>query len=241
MDPNRKQDGFQRIEQKYLFPLASREMILSWLDHACIPDPSFPYSDVSTLYYDTPELAHFHEGSNGNFVRAKVRLRWYPKAELGGRDHDADVPGYLEIKTKQGALSGKQRFAVIIPRRSLIQDPFSDSWILELPTQVFELNFKPTNILVPVAQVQYRRRRYLDPGSQSGIAVDTEICCTRCNVNVISGMPPVHFPMGILESKGMNRTLPKALAPIGSCLAKSRFSKYGVSLQSLMQPLGRRE
>jgi hypothetical protein len=212
-----KQDYFKRIEQKYLFPAGYKQMILTWLEHVCMPDPLYPSGAVSSLYYDTPGLFHFHEGRNGEFMRC-----------------------YLEIKRKQGVLSEKQRTEVIIPTRVLVEEPFSDEQILALPTRVFDLGYQASGVLVPVVMVHYHRRRYLDPASQASIAVDTEIRCTRANETFVHGVPPVHFDIGVMETKGMNRSIPGVLNPIGSYLTKQPFSKYGMSLESFMQPLGRR-
>ncbi len=233
-----KQDHFKRVEQKYLFPAGYKEMILAWLEHVCMPDPLYPSSAVSSLYYDTPGLFHFHESRNGEYLRAKVRLRWY--ADIHSSDPDAGVRCYLEVKRKQGALSGKQRTEVMIPSRVLVDDPFSNDQILDLPARVFDLEYQPSGMLVPVLIVQYRRHRYIDADSKSSIAVDAEIRCTRANETFVPGMPPVHFDAAVLEIKGMNRKTLHVLNPIGSYLTKSTFSKYGISLESLMQPLGRR-
>jgi hypothetical protein len=129
---------------------------------------------------------------------------------------------------------------VIIPARVLFDDPFSNDQILALPDRVFELEYRTSGMLLPMLIIQYRRHRYVDPDSQSGIAVDAEICCTRANQAFIHGMPPVHFDVGVLETKGKNRGIPGVLNPIASYLTKSPFSKYGIGLESLMQPLGRR-
>jgi hypothetical protein len=233
-----KQGPFKRIEQKYLFPAGHKEMILAWLEHVCVPDPLYPSSDVSSLYYDTPGLVHYYESRNGEYLRTKVRLRWY--ADLRSSDPGAGVRCYLEIKSKQGAVSEKKRTAVTIAPRGLVDELFSNEQILDLPDGVYDLEYRASGMLVPVLLVQYRRHRYVDPDSQSGIAVDAEIRCTRANQTFIHGMPPVHFDVAVLETKGMNRGIPGVLNPIASYLRKSTFSKYGSAIESLMHPLGRR-
>jgi len=237
-----KQDRFKRVEQKYLFPAGYTDVILAWLEHACVPDPGYPYSVVSSLYFDTPGLFHFHESRNGEFLRAKVRLRWYtePAGAPLSSEPEAGVRCYLEIKTKQGALSEKKRIEVTIPSQVLLEDLFSNEQILDLTGRVFDLGYRAAGMLVPILLIQYRRRRYLEAASDSGIAVDAEIRCTRANETVVQGMLPVHLDVGVLEIKGMNRGTCEMLNPIGSYLTKSPFSKYGISLESLMQPLGRR-
>jgi hypothetical protein len=237
-----KQDRFKRIEQKYLFPAGYTEVVRTWLEHACLPDPQYRSSTVSSIYFDTPQLFHFNESRNGEFLRAKVRLRWY--ADPTDSSHSvaphAEVRCFLEVKTKEGGLSKKQRTEVMMPTRILRDDPFSHDQILDLPARVFELNYRTFRPLVPILMIRYQRKRYLDVASDSGIATDTEIRCTRANEAVVQGLLPVHLDVGVLEIKGMNRGINEVLNPIGAYLTKSAFSKYGITLESLLQPIGRR-
>ena len=233
-----RRDRFRRIEQKYIFHAGYTDMIREWLNHACVADPLYPCGLVSSLYYDTPELLHFHESRNGEFQRAKVRLRWYVDPTAAGPD--AGVPCYLEVKTKQGALTAKRRKEVAIRSAVLCNDPFSSREILDLPVRVLDLGYQEAGMLVPVLLIQYRRRRYLDAASGCGISLDGQIRCSSANERVVQGMPPVHLDVGVLEIKGMNRRNRDLLEPIGSYLARSPFSKYAVSLETLMQPAARR-
>ncbi|MBN2553776.1 MAG: VTC domain-containing protein [Spirochaetales bacterium] len=232
------QDHFRRIEQKYLFHAGYTDMIREWVDHACVADPLYPCGVVSSLYYDTPELLHFHESRNGDFQRAKVRLRWY--LDPTAAHPDAGVPCFLEVKSKQGALTGKRRKEVAVRSAVLYGDPFTSREILDLPERVLELGYQAAGMLVPVLLIQYRRRRYHDVASGCGISLDGEICCSRVNERVVQGTPPVFLDVGVLEIKGMNRRNRDLLEPIGSYLSRSPFSKYAVGLETLMQPVARR-
>ena len=139
MDGSMYRDLPRRLEQKYLFPAGYNDVIRSWLEHACVPDPRYPSSLVSSIYFDTPELFHFHESRNGEFLRAKVRLRWYtdPSEDPDPAESVAGVRCYLEVKTKQGALTEKKRAEITIPRQVLGDAPFSHRQILELTERVF--------------------------------------------------------------------------------------------------------
>jgi hypothetical protein len=242
MNGSMNQDLTRRIEQKYLFPAGYTDVIRTWLEHACVPDPRHPSDVVSSIYFDTPGLFHFHESRNGEFLRAKIRLRWY-----GGSNGDpvtiepfAGVRCYLEVKFKQGVLSEKKRAEVAIPRQVLVGDPFFDSRILDLAERAYELGYRAAGILTPILLIRYQRRRYLDPGSDTVLSLDGEIRCTRVNDRVFQATPPVYLDVGVLEVKGMERQTGEILLPIGAYLRKSPFSKYVVSVESLMQPLGRR-
>jgi hypothetical protein len=237
-----EQDRFKRIEQKYLFPVGYSDVVRTWLEHACVPDPLYPSSTVSSIYFDTPQLFHFNESRNGEFLRTKIRLRWYDQPAdrcPSGASHD-EVLCYLEVKNKEGALSGKQRTPVMLPPEVLHDDPFSSEQILDLPARAFELGFHLSGLMVPILMIQYRRQRYLDIAADSGIAVDTEILCTRAGDIILQGAAPVQLDVGVLEIKGMNRGINEVLDPIGAYLTKSSFSKYRIALESLMQPLERR-
>jgi hypothetical protein len=237
-----KPDRFRRVEQKYLFPAGYAEVLRAWLDHACVPDPLYPSSIVSSIYFDTPELSHYRESRNGEFLRSKVRLRWYTDTEDANlrAGPDGEVRCSLEVKAKQGALSGKTRREVWIPLEDLLYAPFSAERVLELPAAVCDLGYHPPGLLVPVLTIRYRRRRYLDIAGGGAVALDAEIRCTGVNQAVIQGLTPVHLDVGVLEVKGMNRQSREVLEPIAAYLRKSPFTKYGFALESLMQPLGRR-
>jgi hypothetical protein len=128
----------------------------------------------------------------------------------------------------------------MIPSNVLRDDPFASEQILDTPARAFELGFRLSGLMVPTLMIQYRRQRYRDIAGDSGIAIDTEIRCTGANEAVIQGLVPVHLDIGVLEVKGMSRRSREVLGPIGTYLTKSSFSKYRITLESLMQPLGRR-
>jgi hypothetical protein len=236
------QDRVARVEQKFLFPAGYADVIRSWLEHACVADPRYPHSSVCSIYFDTPGLFHYGESRNGEFLRSKVRLRWYGgmaggSAAAGSSD---DVRCFLEVKSKQGSLSAKSRTEVSIPSRILQGDPFSSDRILDLPARAFQLSFTPSGPMVPILMIEYDRRRFLDLETECGVALDGEIRCIRVNHAVVPGLAPVHLDVGVLEIKGMNRGIGDLLNPIQGFLKTSPFSKYGIVLESLMQPLGRR-
>lgn len=51
--------------------------VAAFLAAYCRPDPEHPGGRVSTIYYDTPELCLLGEKTNSDFLKTKVRLRWY--------------------------------------------------------------------------------------------------------------------------------------------------------------------
>ena len=229
------EDPFQSFEQKYAFMGQQKEMILDWLEHCYIRDPVFEFGTISSIYYDTPALSSYYEKRNSDYLKSKVRLRWYEN--LQASDRDVDVTCYLEVKRKYGTVRQKDRIEVVISSKKLMDDPFSDQEILGLPSRTHELRCFPPGILVPILLIQYNRYRFMDSQSRSRIALDTDICCNRVNTVYFPLVPPVNLGMGVLEIKGNQTELPGSLNPIQTHLTKSAFSKYAQCLEHLANPL----
>ncbi|MCP4609827.1 MAG: VTC domain-containing protein [Planctomycetes bacterium] len=227
------------IEQKYVFVNQEKDMILEWLEYCYIRDPDFPFGPISSVYYDTPGLYFYQEKRNSDYLKTKIRLRWY--ANLEASDSDFPVKCYLETKQKYGALRRKERVELTISSRRLsTHDLFSDEEILNLSSRVYELRIFPPGMLVPILLIQYNRYRFVDPRSGSRIALDTDICSTCANPQYIAGFPPITLGMGVLEIKGKHRKMLNALHPISDHLTKEAFSKYARCCEHLMQPFGQR-
>jgi hypothetical protein len=239
--------GTASFEQKYVFRPGARSVVLGWLECWCVRDPRFSTGLVSSIYYDTPELDMYQEKRNSDYLKAKVRLRWYGDPATGSLA--ADVPCFLEIKQKTGAVRHKGRIPLTLPASCLSGDPFTDRRIATLPADYAHaissqslpraLRF-PAGTLVPVVLIQYARRRFVDPQSGSRLAVDTDIRCTQANPALLHGLPPVLLETGVLEIKGPTRLLPGWLAPIRREFRREAFSKYSHCCECLVQPLGRR-
>ena len=228
----------QHLERKFTFVASHRGQILPWLEHCCVPDPSYDAGPVSSIYFDTPSLRLYDEKRNGDFVKCKVRLRWY--ADLDGTDPHTDVDCYVEVKQKHGRTSRKVRMVLPVPAATLTSDPFAAEEILSLPTRIPELGHTSPGGLVPMLLVRYNRRRFVDPATTSRIALDTDICCTAVNQAFLPGIPPVYLDIGVLEIKGKQTDAFASLEPIGVHLTNESFSKYAQCFERLMQPIGRR-
>ena len=231
-------NNYQHIERKYVFADPHKETVLAWLDGCCIHDHDYNSGIISTLYYDTPSLALYAEKFNGDFLKSKVRLRWY--SDLESVENDADVKCFLEIKRKYSTVCRKERLEIAIPAGKLLLDPFSDDDILNLPSRVYKLGYIPPGNLVPTLLIRYFRHRFIDPQSHSRIAVDTDIRCIRVNENYFPAVVPVYLSVGVLEIKGKKRENLAFLKPVEHYLAAAAFSKYAYCFENLMQPLGRR-
>ncbi|MHC4706353.1 MAG: VTC domain-containing protein [Planctomycetota bacterium] len=227
------------IEQKFVFVNQEKGLILDWLEYCYIRDPNFPFGPISSVYYDTPSLYFYQEKRNSDYLKAKIRLRWY--ANLQASDPDFPVKCYLEAKRKYGAIRRKERVELLISSgRLATHDLFSDEEILDLSSRVYELGVFPPGTLVPILLIQYNRYRFIDPRSGSRIALDTDIQCMCANPQYFAGLPPISLGMGVLEIKGKHRKILNTLHPISDHLTKEAFSKYARCCEHLTQPFGQR-
>ena len=233
-----KENLFRNIEQKYNFVGQQKTMILDWLEHCYTWDPVFEFGTISTLYYDTPTMSLYNEKRNSDYLKSKVRLRWYENLLESNRS--SEVKCYLEVKQKIGSVRQKLRSEHVIASGKLINGLFSDEEILNLPSKAYELNYFPRGLLVPMILIQYNRYRFIDTHTNSRIALDTDIHSECVNVEYFPVSPPVHLDMGVLEIKGKQRNLLNTLIPMSCYLTKAAFSKYAQCLEHLMQPLNKR-
>jgi len=226
------------IEQKYVFIGHLSQIVLEWAEHICVHDPKYYRGSVSTLYFDTTSLDHYYEKRNSDYLKTKLRLRWYDDVDI--LDRGVMVRCYLEAKRKHGVSRTKERKEMLFSSGSLRDGLFSDAGIQNAPSRACELDYVPAGILVPILLVQYERHRFVEPRSGSRVAVDTNIRCTQVNPAFIPRLPPVFLDAGVLEVKGPHRELPGSFHAIGAHLTAEAFSKYTMCCEHLMQPLGRR-
>lgn len=226
----------ENIEQKYRFSAPLLPMLLDWSDFSLEPDPAYADGVINSLYYDTPNLHLYHQKRASEYLKFKLRLRWY--GDVGDGAHGASVPGFLEVKRKIGAIRRKQRTAVKLDGAELIRRDFASKSFEDLAAHAFENGFPECLPLHPVAHIRYRRRRYIDPVSGARIAIDWEIRCEWFNTALAPFQAPDLLDAGVLEVKGATRHLPSSLEPVSSVLHKYSFSKYAQCLEKLAYPKG---
>lgn len=229
-------------ETKYVFPLPVTHWLQDWLDVHCLHDVKFAGGRVYSLYYDTPSLAHYGEKENSDYIKTKIRLRWYtPSEDLPSADASsgaATVPCFLELKRKVGVTREKRRLRVNVPAVALYGQPFLDPLLRALPFDAYELGDVSPADLVPATVVQYQRWRYVDPLSGSRLSLDSEICCRQANDELFPDPVSVSLAWGVFEVKGADGEIPRVLEPLSSLLSKEAFSKYGAIVDALRDPVG---
>ena len=87
----------------------------------CRRDAVFPEAVVWTIYYDTPALVSLSEKINSDYLKRKIRVRWY--ADLTGR---ATGPAFVEAKMRVGNRRSKVRERLSFPADELAQWDLQD-------------------------------------------------------------------------------------------------------------------
>jgi hypothetical protein len=231
LDPGGDDDS--TIEQKFLFQPAAKDLLLDWLEFRFVRDPEHYHGPIISLYYDTPALRFFDEVRNGDYLKTKVRLRWY---QTVFPPEQALADCFLEIKQKFGVRRYKRRQSLALEPSCLKGDLFTHPAIRAVPENMSRLILLARGIIVPVLIVEYERFRFIDPRTGSRIALDSGITCSRANSAYLSGMTPVTLPVGVVEVKGALDTLPDGLRPMQRHLRKQSFSKYARCCELLIGP-----
>jgi hypothetical protein len=90
-----------RYEVKFVAKASERHAVLQWVrNHWAGFSQPYPDRRISNVYFDSYELAAFHENLSGISRRSKVRWRWYGDTSEPDR-------GTLEVKRRRGGLGWK--------------------------------------------------------------------------------------------------------------------------------------
>ncbi len=220
------------LEYELKFGMEHRSVVAlrRWLGAMCLPDPRFPIGTVCSIYYDTPGFHHLRENFNGDYLKSKVRLRWY--LDHVGRSGRS----FLEAKFRHGGRRDKIRLEV----------PYEGAWLAGIPLHTAALRSIPLRLrakgvptsaaLRPVILVRYVRDRFVEPLTGVRISLDSEISAPAVNRDVIPTPNPQPLPTVIVEVKGAVNGLPEVLQPL-LCLGARRrsFSKYAACYEHTVQ------
>lgn len=94
---------FERKEVKYRLGAERAGRLREALSSRMAPD-AFGTSQVTSLYYDTPERALIERSLDKPLYKEKLRVRWY-----GHPGCDGDTPAFLELKKKFKGIVYKRR------------------------------------------------------------------------------------------------------------------------------------
>jgi hypothetical protein len=210
-------------ETKFVFNNTNSHLIVEWLSCSCQPDPEFPAGIVSSIYYDTRDWQFLREKINSDYLKTKVRVRWYSDINK----NEPSEYSYIEVKQKVGAIRKKIRIKTDIPGRWLSQVDLHNEKLLQIPSY---LRMKGVNIpmhIHPVFQISYKRWRFVELMTGTRLCVDCDISTPRVNELLVPNPSPFYLRQGVFELKGSIKVLPDVLHQLTDMgCRKESFSKY---------------
>lgn len=218
-------------EVKFVFLNHHVRPILEWLRHSCRLDPEYAHNIVASIYYDTREWRFLQDKINSDYLKTKVRVRWY-------RTPGASEPqgkAFIEVKSKIGAPRTKFRMEAPFPAKWFYQVPLEDSRLLEIPQRLrVQGVLTERRPLFPAFIVQYERYRFVEPISQTRVCIDCNIHAPKVNRTMVPALQSGILHSAVLEVKGDVDGLPGVLSKLLLFGAKkSSFSKYLACYQKL--------
>jgi hypothetical protein len=201
---------------------------LALLRQVCRADKEYPHDRINSLYFDTPDLDQYAKSASGEYKKNKVRIRWY-----GSDIKDAaEVPVYLELKSREGFASSKQRQKFLVPDLLELENP--DRGILDrriITDTLSSFGYFPEKPLHPVILISYYRYRFNEILSGVRVSFDYDIHASVVAPELGRRDRKIMLPNSVIEVKGPSIELPYTLRRMSILdVDWSRFSKYGTCL-----------
>jgi hypothetical protein len=209
-------------ELKFTLPAGRAHLARRRLESVCRRDPQFPAAVVWTIYYDTPALASLGEKINSDYLKRKIRVRWYSDVE--GR---VSGPAFVEAKFRMGTLRWKIRARLPYPADEIAGWDLRDARLLSFPLLLREQGILHQGSWQPMMLIRYRRDRFIEPLTDSRVSLDADISGASVNPRFLSAPDRSPLATAVLEVKGTGDELPAVLRPLLALgLQKRSFSKF---------------
>ena len=209
-------------ELKFILPAGLAHLARRRLESACRRDPEFPAAVVWTIYYDTPALVSLGEKINSDYLKRKIRVRWY--SDLDGC---VSGPAFVEAKFRMGTRRSKVRARLPYPADEIAGWDLQDPRLLSFPLLLREQGVLHQGSWQPMMLIRYRRDRFIEPLTDSRVSLDADISGSRRIPRFLSAPDRSPLATAVLEVKGRGDELPAALRPLLALgLQKRSFSKF---------------
>lgn len=213
-------------ELKFVFSNARAPMALSLLRARCQPDPKHPTGLVSSIYYDDRTLRFLREKVNSDYLKTKVRLRWY--------DAGPNTYGFVEAKFRIGDRRDKVRVSTPHSAEWLALRRLHEPVLQRIPELLRTRGVTVSSALCPVFLVRYQRYRFVEPLSGSRVSLDCDISVPTTNRSLLPYAGAARLTTAVVEIKGTQTELPTVLRELLRLgCRRSSFSKYGSAFRSL--------
>ena len=227
----------QRFERKFFIVPKNIGFAYSLLRQFCRPDKEYPVSTVHSLYFDTVDLDQYNRSASGDFNKDKVRIRWYDEESI----ENPTVPVFLELKTRHGFASSKQRERIVVPVEDIEKSNLIKGIVPKtvLNNTIAGFGHFPESPLRPVIKISYHRYRFTDMLTGTRVSLDSNIHSTVLTPELGHREHDLYLEGGVVEVKGLSIELPVTLRKMKILDTDwSRFSKYGSCIDSHLSDLG---
>jgi len=219
-------------ETKYVIDNSASHIIMAWLKSRCWEDSYYAAGSVSSIYYDTPDWHFLREKINSDFLKQKIRVRWYSDIET---EYPYDG-SFLEAKFKTGSRRRKTRIRSDISGQWLARAPFHDQKWFQIIQPLREKGVPFPGPLFPAFQITYKRWRFIEPLSGARINLDCDIHMPRVNCQMVPLSNPFFLRKAVFEFKGDSQVLPQVLFQLTAMGCRNEsFSKYMVCYKKIMR------
>jgi len=229
--PNYTKDNSFEYETKFVLPNTNSYSLVQFLKSCCTKDGNYPEGIVSSIYYDTKDWKYISEKINSDYLKTKVRIRWYSDIS----NIKQYKYSFVEAKYKVGNQREKLRVKTPYTGKWLDTVDLENSGLVLLPGLLREKGARIKTNLHPVFQITYKRLRFVDIYSGSRICLDYDISAPRVNGYMLPKMNPFKLNKAVFEIKGNIQELPVSLKPLTffGC-QKLSFSKYQECYRKIM-------
>jgi len=203
----------------------------TFLRQVCRPDKEYPKDYVHSLYFDTPDLDQYIRSASGDFKKDKVRIRWYGDIT----DQQSTVPVFLELKTREGFASSKQRQRLLVPRQRLEVAQLTGGIVdrTALMDTLAGFGHFPEMPLRPIILISYLRHRFNEMQTGVRVSFDQDISTSIVAPELGRQERELRLAGAVIEVKGPTLELPTTLKRMRILDADwSRFSKYGYCIET---------
>jgi len=217
--------GRLQSELKYTIPQESTRIAMSMLSTRLDPDPQYPSAIISSIYFDSHDWKMLGEKRNSDYLKTKVRLRWYSSAEGNQLRHDSAT--FAEVKYKVGSKRTKIRHQTRFSGQELQDMPLSSFELLGVLHELKRLGCPIRNALIPTFVVSYKRQRFVDRATGRRVCIDSGIRVPKYNRSTLASTFSHCLPNTVIEVKSPQQEFPLFLRPLQALgLRKTAFSKY---------------
>lgn len=226
-----------RFERKFSILPRNIGFALAFLRQVCRPDREYPKDRVTSLYFDSADLDEYIRSASGDFRKNKVRVRWYGRVS----EKDVITPVYLELKSREGFASSKQREKITVPSESLYTHRLGRGIVDKtmLNNTLAKFGYFAEAPLRPVIAISYQRHRFQEIQSGVRASFDYDISAAMIAPELGRHESRIHLPSAVIEVKGPTIELPVTLRRMKFLDTDwSRFSKYGYCLEAFFSEPG---